>query len=543
MAGNHEIRSGLVEGLEDISEEDQLKMALEMSKNDLYQAPVHVEHSSTGMTDFDKMSNTDLDFEEWVRTPVEDRLQLLSSTAGLVNDRPNPQEHTDTSETFVSDDEDDELRKIIEQSKHDLLISDEEKTKIAVEQSKQDSIPMDTTDENEQLEAAIKMSLGATYERLMAAPMQKNSATGYQNTHDQRTSPQMTPPVSIPQQSVRPKKRSTHAAHRSNEFQTTPSNCLEDIISSPDVKHSNITSSIPARVKSQVTISTSPNRFSPLAHSNIDDNLQSLTEEQQLEMALKMSQEEAEKKKQHTYMSEEDQFKLALKLSRSESAHAVPGSFKTPVREKRPSGGGNVLSHLSVSKSHPLVPSQSSPSLSFQPGQRQIAPVQAVQVTGDNTQSKLRLIVVDGSNVGMAMGKNEQFKAQALSIVYAWFAGKGHEVVIFLPRSRWNRSRGKDRELLDRLEKSDILNFTPSRRTDTECWDSYDDRYIVGYAAEKKGIIVTNDNYRDLIGESDEFREQIEKRLLPFTFVRQEFYPAYDPMGKKGPMLNEFLRH
>jgi len=539
MAGNHELRSGLLEGLEDISEEDQLKMALEMSKNDIYQVPGHVEHSSTGMTDFNKTSNTDLDFEEWVRTPVEDRLQLLSSSSGLVNDRTNPQEHNDTSETFVSDDEDDELRKIIEQSKHDLLISDEEKTKIAVEQSKQESIPMDTTDENEQLEAAIKMSLGATYERLMAAPLPKSSATSYQKTHNERTSPQLTSPVPIPQQSVRPKKRSTHAAQCSDEFTSTHSNCLDDMIPSP---HINITSSIPARVKSQVTIATSPNRFSPLAHSNIDEELQSLTEEQQLEMALKMSQEEAEKKKQHTYMSEEDQFKLALKLSRSESAHAVPGSVKTPVREKRPSGGSNVLSHLSKAKSHPLVPSQSSPSLSFQPVQRKIAPVQAVEVAGDNTQSKLRLIVVDGSNVGMAMGKNEQFKAQALSIVYAWFAGKGHEVVIFLPRSRWNRSRGKDRELLDRLEKSDILNFTPSRRTDTECWDSYDDRYIVGYAAEKKGIIVTNDNYRDLIGESDEFREQIEKRLLPFTFVRQEFYPAYDPMGKKGPMLNEFLR-
>ena len=122
------------------------------------------------------------------------------------------------------------------------------------------------------------------------------------------------------------------------------------------------------------------------------------------------------------------------------------------------------------------------------------------------------MIVVDGSNVGMAMGKNEAFKAQALSIVYAWFAKKGHEVVIFLPRSRWNRAFVKDRELLDALFKKDILVYTPSRKTDTGCWDSYDDRYIVEYAAERKGIIVTNDNYRDLITETPEFRDQIQNR-------------------------------
>ena len=53
----------------------------------------------------------------------------------------------------------------------------------------------------------------------------------------------------------------------------------------------------------------------------------------------------------------------------------------------------------------------------------------------------------------------------------------------------------KDRELLDALFKKDILVYTPSRKTDTGCWDSYDDRYIVEYADERKGIIVTNDNY------------------------------------------------
>ena len=54
--------------------------------------------------------------------------------------------------------------------------------------------------------------------------------------------------------------------------------------------------------------------------------------------------------------------------------------------------------------------------------------------------------------------------------------------------------------------------YTPHRRTATGSWNCYDDRFIVKYASQVKGIVVTNDNYRDLISESAEFREQIEAR-------------------------------
>jgi len=154
----------------------------------------------------------------------------------------------------------------------------------------------------------------------------------------------------------------------------------------------------------------------------------------------------------------------------------------------------------------------------------------------------LRHIIVDGSNVGMAMGKNEVFRAEALSIVYDHFAAKNHKVTIFLPRSRWNKADPKDREILDRLEKNGVLYYTPTRRTDTKSFDCYDDRYIVSYAVQAKGIIVTNDNYLDLIKESPQFRDQIENRLLPFTWVRDSFLPPEDPLGRDGPKLAEFLR-
>jgi len=356
----------------------------------------------------------------------------------------------------------------------------------------------------------------------------------------------------------------------------------------------------------------SQNSFFPLTVSPTSpsrSNLASfppLTEDQQIEMALKISQEEAQDYKvinARQKMSEEDQMELAMRLSRSESACQVGGNPKQPTKQRRSSGLPNQSSanipglsiqrsgsshqsfgnipglppqksgsihqssgtlnslplqssgstqHLPVRQGsvpqqlvRPLAPSQSSPSLPYQ--FKQADPKQSSQGALGGSQlpshGDPRVIVVDGSNVGMAMGRNQQFRAQALSIVYAWFSSRGHDVVIFLPRSRWNKTRGKDRDLLDTLEKASILNFTPSRRTQSGCWDSYDDRYIVKYAAQYKGIIVTNDNYRDLVDESDEFRDQIQNRLLPFTFVKEEFFPPDDPMGKNGPMLTEFLKH
>lgn len=45
-------------------------------------------------------------------------------------------------------------------------------------------------------------------------------------------------------------------------------------------------------------------------------------------------------------------------------------------------------------------------------------------------------------------------------------------------------------------------------------------RYIVQYAAECGGVIVSTDNYRDLLEENPAWRETIEKRLENTVVVR-----------------------
>lgn len=84
--------------------------------------------------------------------------------------------------------------------------------------------------------------------------------------------------------------------------------------------------------------------------------------------------------------------------------------------------------------------------------------------------------------------------------------------MIILPLSRHKKSNAEEKKILNALAEKEILTYTPHRRTEGKSWNCYDDRFIVDYASQVKGIVVTNDNYRDLIGESEEFREQIEAR-------------------------------
>ena len=106
---------------------------------------------------------------------------------------------------------------------------------------------------------------------------------------------------------------------------------------------------------------------------------------------------------------------------------------------------------------------------------------------------------------------------EGLFIVHDWFARRGHEVLIILPQSRKSKlmAKGRKEEVakLDDLEKSGILFYSPSRRTNDRRWDCYDDIFIVDIAARKQGIVVSNDNYRDILKLRNKgFNEQIKNR-------------------------------
>lgn len=86
------------------------------------------------------------------------------------------------------------------------------------------------------------------------------------------------------------------------------------------------------------------------------------------------------------------------------------------------------------------------------------------------------------------------------------------------------------------------MTWTPSRNVNGRRVTCYDDRYILDIASQNDGIVVSNDNYRDLVNERPEFKKVVEERLLMYTFANDRFMPPDDPLGRKGPSLDNFLR-
>ncbi|XP_055638973.1 probable ribonuclease ZC3H12C isoform X2 [Toxorhynchites rutilus septentrionalis] len=170
-----------------------------------------------------------------------------------------------------------------------------------------------------------------------------------------------------------------------------------------------------------------------------------------------------------------------------------------------------------------------------------------VGASASASEESLRPIVIDGSNVAMSHGNKEVFSCRGIRLCVDWFKNRGHrDITVFVPKWRKESTRPdnpvKDGEILNELEKERMLVFTPSRLVGGKRMVCYDDRYILKLAAENDGIVVSNDNYRDLVQESSEFKKVVEERVLMYSFVNDRFMPPDDPLGRSGPTLDNFLR-
>lgn len=158
-----------------------------------------------------------------------------------------------------------------------------------------------------------------------------------------------------------------------------------------------------------------------------------------------------------------------------------------------------------------------------------------------------RPVVIDGSNVAMSHGDKKVFSCQGLQLAVNWFWDKGmRDITVFVPLWRKELPRPEapiaDQHILHELERRKILVYTPSRCVNGKRVVCYDDRYIVKLAFDSDGIIVSNDNYRDLQTENPQWKKFIEERLLMYTFANDKFMPPDDPLGRNGPTIDDFLR-
>ena len=155
---------------------------------------------------------------------------------------------------------------------------------------------------------------------------------------------------------------------------------------------------------------------------------------------------------------------------------------------------------------------------------------------------RLRPIVIDGPNVMMAHGRNEQFSARGIELVVRYFLERGHtEVSTFLPQHMSNPGKTSDPGLLNRMFKEGRVTYTPSRWVDNRRITSYDDTFTLDYAASNGGVVISRDNYRDLYEQKAEWREVVEQRLLMPTFIGDTVMFPHDPLGRDGPSLDAFL--
>ncbi|XP_059952347.1 protein KHNYN isoform X1 [Mesoplodon densirostris] len=156
----------------------------------------------------------------------------------------------------------------------------------------------------------------------------------------------------------------------------------------------------------------------------------------------------------------------------------------------------------------------------------------------------LRHIVIDGSNVAMVHGLQHYFSSRGIAIAVQYFWDRGHrDITVFVPQWRFSRdSKVREGHFLHKLYSLSLLSLTPSRVLDGKRISSYDDRFMVKLAEETDGIIVSNDQFRDLAEESEKWMAIIRERLLPFTFVGNLFMVPDDPLGRNGPTLDEFLK-
>ncbi|XP_012502766.1 PREDICTED: protein KHNYN [Propithecus coquereli] len=159
-------------------------------------------------------------------------------------------------------------------------------------------------------------------------------------------------------------------------------------------------------------------------------------------------------------------------------------------------------------------------------------------------QPDLRHIVIDGSNVAMVHGLQHYFSSRGIAIAVQYFWDRGHrDITVFVPQWRFSKdAKVRESHFLQKLYSLSLLSLTPSRVMDGKRISSYDDRFMVKLAEETDGIIVSNDQFRDLAEESEKWMAIIRERLLPFTFVGNLFMVPDDPLGRNGPTLDEFLK-
>lgn len=160
-------------------------------------------------------------------------------------------------------------------------------------------------------------------------------------------------------------------------------------------------------------------------------------------------------------------------------------------------------------------------------------------------KGQYRPVIVDGCNVGFAYGRNEAFVAKGLEIVYNHFKEKGYEdskIVIIIKHIPKQYLTPEDEYLLEELDKIGVLHQCQGRYVGGERLQPDDDLFILETAMRLGGVVLSNDRYKKYWETHVQYRDIIRSRLIQPTFIAKTLILPVDPLGNKGPSLDQFLR-
>ena len=245
------------------------------------------------------------------------------------------------------------------------------------------------------------------------------------------------------------------------------------------------------------------------------------------------------KKKKENIYSNNDKPPPSLQFSQSASpkTHKIKSTYKN-----KPTSYTNTSCDLSKRKANQLKQVHDTTKMNV----NKLNNLQLLQFHQNLGPPGLRPIVIDGSNVACEHGNGMKYSCRGIALCVRFFWIRGHrEITCFVPNFRKGPTGNPPplgQEVLFELEKLNICKFTPSRRVNGKNIVCYDDRFILDLADQTDGVVVSNDQFRDLMSVNKKWKNVIEKRLLPYVFVKDIFMPATDPLGQGGPDLDEFLK-
>jgi len=146
-----------------------------------------------------------------------------------------------------------------------------------------------------------------------------------------------------------------------------------------------------------------------------------------------------------------------------------------------------------------------------------------VEASSDSADILQPVVILDGQSIGRVTKFLYLTPEEKLSKAFDHFGKKGFKVVIFLPKSMVK----KVKDARDEVKAALKLTVKELPRTHDNVW-GLDKWEVVQYAVDNQALLVTNDFYTNLTFENEAFKEQIEKRIVGYTWDGEKFTLSYE---------------